>query len=348
VSTALPAPRRLIAAARDARVPGRQRALFTRLVVVALIAQLVPSLISAPNLLTLNLACTYAVAAVGLSIIFTLGGFISVAQAAVMATGGYVLILLFGPTVGFPVALLLACLGGAAVSALMGFAGARVKSHYFILISLALAETISLVLTNATELTGGANGVGLKAPASIAGLDLAIPLDYFRWISILVLLAVYLADSLRASRAGLALRAQTVDEYLALAAGVTIGRYRILATAIGGAFGGIAGGMVAVLDSYLGPQNFALDTAILLLLMVVIAGTGRAGSVVVSALVLTFLSQGLLTLTATGKLIYGIGLIALIIFAPEGLGGVPRAGRRLLSRLRATARGSAPAPRGEP
>jgi len=340
-------PSRLLAAARDRGVPGRQRALFTRLVAVTLVVQLVPGFISSPNLLTLNLACTYAVAAVGLSIIFTLGGFISVAQAAVMATGGYVFILLFGPGVGLPVALLLACLGGAAVSALMGFAGARVKSHYFILISLAIAETISLVLTNASDLTGGANGVGLKAPASIAGLELAVPLDYFRCISVLVVVSAYLADSLRASRAGVALRAQSVDEYLALAAGVTVGRYRILATAVGGAFGGIAGGMLAILDSYLGPQNFALDTAILLLLMVVIAGTGRAGSVIVSALVLTFLSQGLLTLTSTGKLIYGLGLIALIIFAPDGLGGVARAGRRLPARLRVAMGGSARVRRGE-
>lgn len=325
----------------DRGVPGRQRPLLTRLIAVVLLVQVVPGLVSGPNLLTLNLACVYAMAAIGLSIVFSLGGFVSVAQAAVMAVGGYILILLFGPTVGFPVALLLAGLGGALVSALTGIVGARVKSHYFILISLALAETIQLVITNATSVTGGANGVGLKAPASVLGLDLGLPTDYFRFITILTFVVIYLADSLRASRAGLALRAQTVDGYLALAAGVAIGRYRIMATAIGGVFAGLAGGMVAIRDGYLGPQNFGLDTSILLLLMVVIAGTGRAGSVVVSALILTFLSQGLLTLTSTGTLIYGMGLIVLIIFAPEGLGGLPRLARGALGRLGARRAGTA-------
>ncbi len=316
-------------------VPGRSRPLLVRLIAVGCVAELlVPGALSPTNLLTVNLGCTYAVAALGLWIVFGLGGFVSIAQAAVMAVGGYVLILLFGPHVGLVVGLLLAMLAGAAVSALTGVVGARVKSHYFILISLAIAETVTLVITNATSLTGGANGAALKAQATLLGLNLGTPVGFFRAAAVAVLAAVYLADSLRASRGGLALRAQVVDEYLALASGVAIGRYRILATAVGGAFAGFAGGMLAVLDAYLGPQNFGLDTAILLLLMVVIAGTGRGGSVVVSALVLTWLSQGLLTLTSTGKLIYGVGLIVLIIFAPEGLGGVPRAAGRLLGGLR--------------
>lgn len=325
--------RRLTDRLRGRSVPGRQRPIVTRLIAVAVVAQVIPGLVTGPNLLTLNLACTYAVAAIGLSILFSLGGFVSVAQAAVMAVGGYCLLLLFGPTVGLPVALVIACAAGAAVSALMGFVGARVRSHYFILISLALAEAINLVITNATSLTGGSNGLSLKASAGIAGLNLGLPSDFFRAAVVLLFVVIYLADTLRASRAGLALRAQNVDEYLALAAGVSIARYRIVATIVGGAFGGLAGGMIAVLDGYLGPQNFGLDTAVLLLLMVVIAGTGRSGSVLVSALVLTFLTDGLLTLTSTGKLIYGVGLIALIVFVPEGLGSLTRAPSAIAARF---------------
>jgi hypothetical protein len=58
----------------------------------------------------------------------------------------------------------------------------------------------------------------------------------------------------------------------------------------------------------------------------------------VSALILTFLSQGLLTLTGTGKLIYGLGLIVLIIFAPESLGGLTHKAPMLWSMLRARLR----------
>jgi branched-chain amino acid transport system permease protein len=318
---------------RRRAVHGRQRPLVVRMIAAALIAQVIPGIVSGSNLLTLNLACTYAVAAVGLSILFSLGGLISVAQGAVMAVGGYCLLLLFGPTVGLPLALMIAAAAGAAASAVIGLVGARVRSHYFILISLALAEAINLVITNATSLTGGANGLPLKASPALLGLNLTSAPDFFRAAVVVVFIAVYLADSLRASRAGLALRAQNVDEYLALASGVSIARYRVLATIVGGAFGGLAGGMVGILDGYLGPQNFGLDTGVLLLLMVVIAGTGRSGSVVVSALVLTWLTDGLLTLTSTGKLIYGVGLIALIVFVPDGLGGISRVPAAVTARL---------------
>jgi branched-chain amino acid transport system permease protein len=320
-------------------VPGRTRPLLVRLLLTACVVEVVvPDLLSPPDLLTFNLGCTYALAAIGLSLIFSLGGFVSVAQAAIMASGGYTLILLFGDSVSLKEGLLLAIAAGAAVSALTGVIGARVRSHYFILVSLAIAQIVTLVITNATSVTGGANGAALKGPASLVGLQLGVPEDYFRAIVVLVAVTAYVADSMRASRSGLALRARVVDQYLALSSGIAAGPYRILATGVGGAMAGLAGGMLAVRDSYLGPQNFGLDTAILLLLMVVIAGSGRSGSVVVSALILTFLSQGLLTLTGTGKLIYGLGLILLIIFAPESLGGLTRKAPMLWSMLRARLR----------
>jgi branched-chain amino acid transport system permease protein len=324
-------------------VRGRTRPRLLRLLIVAGAVELVvPELLSSPNLLTANLACTYAIAAIGLSIVFTLGGLVSVAQAAIMAVGGYAFILLFGDSVGLVVGLALATLAGAAASALTGAIGARVKSHYFILVSLAIAQIVTIVITNASNVTGGANGTALKAPATFAGFQLSLPQDYFAVAVVLMFLAVYVADSLRASRSGLALRARVLDEYLTLASGISIGRYRILGTAVGGALAGLAGAMLAISDSYLGPQNFGLDIAILLLLMVVIAGTGRSGSVVIAALILTFLSQGLLTLTGAGKLIYGVGLVLLIMFAPESLGAVagrlPHTLRRLPGRASARAR----------
>ena len=316
---------------------GRTRPLALRLLALLLMAQAIPVAVgTGTSLLNINLGCTYALAALGLSIIFGLGGYISIAQAAVMAGGGYTFILLFGSHIGLPLALILATLAGGIVSTATGIVGTRVKTHYFILISLAMAEIIELVLTNAVGVTGGSNGMALGGTPSLFGFELTNATVYFRLVSVLVAVVWYLTDSLRASRFGLALRAQLVDEYLALAAGIATERYRVAATAVGGLFGGLAGGLFAIFVGYLGPQDFSIDFAILLLLMVVIAGTGRGGSVIVAALILTYLSQGLLTLAALGKLIYGVGLVALILFAPDGLGGVPNGLRKL--RMRAIPR----------
>lgn len=305
------------------------RPLVLRFVVLAAIAQLVPEIVSASNLLTINLACVYAVGAVGLNLIFGLGGLISIGQGAVMAVGGYTTILLFGHSLGLAGGLLVACLGGGVASVAMGLVGARVKTHYFVLASVAFAEVIVLVATTATGLTGGSNGTALAGAPVVAGLQLTTASGFFHAASVVVLIVVYLADALRVSRGGLGLAALTMNEYLAVSVGVNPQGSRALATAVGGVFGGLAGGMLALLDGYLGPQNFDIPTATLLLLMVVVAGRAGNGSVVIAALILTFLSNGLLTSPAVGQLVYGIGLILAIIVAPEGVYGVTEWGRRL-------------------
>jgi branched-chain amino acid transport system permease protein len=321
-----------VAVPRDRRSGKSGRPRFLRFLIFAVIAQAVPTIVSDSTLLTINLACVYAVAAVGLNVILGLGGLISIGQAGVMAVGGYTTILLFGKSVGLGVALLLACVGGALISALMGFVGARVKTHYFVLASLAIAEIIVLVATNATGLTGGSNGTALAGVPIVAGLNLTTARGFFHFGSIIVLIVVYLADALRVSRGGLGLSALTMNEYVAVSAGVDPRVSRALATSVGGVFGGLAGGMLALLDGYLGPASFDLGTATLLLLIVIVAGRAANGSVVIAALILTFLSQGFLTDPTVGQLAYGVGLIALIIVAPDGLFGAATWSRRLASR----------------
>lgn len=315
---------------RSPAVPGRTRPLVWRLVCLAVIVQGVPLVLEGSRLFTLDLALIYAIAALGLSVIFSMGGLLSVAQAAVMAAGGYTLILLFGDALGLVPALAAACVAGAVVSTLTGVVGARVRSHYFVLASLALASALLLVISNARSVTGGADGMALKAIPTAFGMELSAPGQFFRIAVVLLIVVWYLTDALRSSRPGLAMTAMTADEYVARASGISIHRHAIFATAVGGAFGGLAGGLLSIFDGYIGPQNFALSTAVLLLLIVVVAGAGRSASVVVAAIILTFLSEGLLSLAEVGKLVYGLGLIFLILVAPEGLGGLARGGRRLI------------------
>ena len=311
-----------IAEPKSALTARSTRPRFLRFVVFAVIVQMVPALLPTARLLTVDAAIVYAVAAVGLNVIFGYGGLISVGQAAVMAVGGYALVIIFDHNVGLAPSLLGACAAGAIVSVVMGLVGARIKTHYFILASLAVAEIIVLFITNQTGLTGGAIGKALTGDATVAGFDLRTTTGFFRVASVVVLIVVYLADTLRASREGLALSALTMNEHLALAAGVNPQASRVLATAVGGIFGALGGAMLGLLDGFLGPQDFDLKTATLLLLIVVVAGRARNGSVIVAALILTFLSQGFLTLQAVGQLVYGLGLIVLIIVAPQGLHGL--------------------------
>ncbi|PRZ44323.1 amino acid/amide ABC transporter membrane protein 2 (HAAT family) [Antricoccus suffuscus] len=286
---------------------------------------LAPVIVTGPNLLTFDLAVIYAIAAIGLNVIFGLGGLLSVAQAAVMAVGAYAVVLTLNRFhIAVLLALAIACVLGAVTSGLTGLIAIRIRSHYFILASVALAEGVVLVITNETKLTGGSNGVGFDGLPTVFGLDPSDPAQFVLIGVPLAGLVWYLAACLRESRLGVALHAVRSDDYLALASAIPASRCRLWATVIGGAFGGLAGGLLALLDGYIGPQSFGLTTAVLLLLMVVFGGASSNGGTVVAAIVLTALTQGLLTATKVGDLVYGVAIVLLLVFASGGLAGLAR------------------------
>lgn len=313
--------------AEDARLPA-----FVIITVVA--AVVIPRIVSGPNLLTFDLAVAYAIAALGLNVIFGFGGLLSVAQGAVMAVGSYALALLLNhaASVGVIPALLLAAAVGAAVSGLTGLVAIRIRSHYFILASLALAEGVLLVITNQIGLTGGSNGLGLKGSPTLAGLDLTSAHGAAYLGVALLGLVWYLASCLRSSRFGIALQAARSDDYLAMSSAVAVHRNRLWATVVGGAFGGLGGGLLALLNGYIGPQDFGLDTSVLLLLMVVLGGRASNAGTVAAAIILTAITQGLLRVTSVGDLVYGLAIVVLLIFTREGLAGLGRSAMYLAGR----------------
>ncbi|PZG54442.1 hypothetical protein C1I98_04090 [Spongiactinospora gelatinilytica] len=286
------------------------------------------------TLMTISLACVYAIAALGLTVVFGLAGMLSLAQAAIMAVGGYTVALIALDTIGLLPALLLAVVAGAAVSGLSGVVGARTKSHYFALATLALAEGVRLVLVNESSVTGGSNGHPV-ALVSLLGLQLADP-RYFILLAVpLVAGCAYLVHCLRKSRFGLSLKAAAADEYMAKAAGVAIDRSRTLATIVSGGLAGLAGALLAILNGYVGPQDFGLGAAVLLLLIVVFGGASSSMGTVVAAVVLTYASRGMLDLAEASGLVYGLATLLLLLLLPGGVAGVGKAvAGRLGGRIR--------------
>ena len=301
---------------------GRRIAAYVALGAVLLGAPAV--LGSGATLQTINLAIIYGIGALGLNLIFGLSGLLSIAQAAIMGVGGYTLTFAMGGELAILPSLVLACLTGAVVSALTGLAAARIRSHYFILLTLALAEALLLIDQNNPNLTGGSNGMPVPGAPHIFRFDLATSGGFYFVAIPLLVLSWYLAESFKRARPGLALRALNADEYLAAISGIATARARFYVTFIGGAFAGLAGALLAVDDAYIGPQNFDIDTASLLLLIVVVGGPGSNAGTIVAATILTVLLQGTLMMTIVGQLIYGVAIIVLIIAAPQGLAGLGR------------------------
>lgn len=302
------------------RNPHRPRPTYFLLVLV--ICQLASLVLPAGTTLVLDLAVVYAVGAVGLNIIFGYSGLVSIAQGALMAVGGYATAILSSKDVGLGVALIIAAAGGGLVSLAIGLVGTRVRSHYFILASLAIAELVSLIAINETGLTGGSNGIALGGDGHIFGIQVASATSFFRLAVCFLAVIAYFADALYASRGGLAMVALAGNEFAALASGVNARRHFAIANLAGGVLGGVAGWMLVILDGFTGPADYGIDIATILLLVVVVGGRARQGSLALAAVILTTLSHGLLSLQAVGDLIYGAGIVVLIVLAPRGIGGL--------------------------
>lgn len=291
------------------------------LAVVLLLVRLF--VVTPSSLYLVALMAVYAIAALGLNVIFGMSGMLSLAQAAIMAVGGYTAALLVTKSgLPFAAALIIGALAAALLSVLTIFAAMRVETHYFVLVSLALAESISLVLVNQQALTGGFDGLPGIPPLTVASLDLSAPWPLAATTIAVLFVAWYVADAFRASRVGYAAVASSDDPQIAMACGISITRARVLAGAIGGLYAGVAGALFSQVLQFLGPSDFGLDKALLLLLIVVIGGFGVNAGTVAAAVVLTFLSQGLLQLREVGPLVYGVGIMVILVAAPNGIAGI--------------------------
>ncbi len=123
------------------------------------------------------------------------------------------------------------------------------------------------------------------------------------------------------SHLGRTFRAIRDDDVAARSYGIGLDRYKGLAFAFGGFGAGISGGITAHLYSYINYETFTLQVSLLALTMVILGGMGNVLGAIVGAVALTALPE-LFRVTAEYRmLIYGLALLLLIRFRPQGLLG---------------------------
>jgi branched-chain amino acid transport system permease protein len=187
-------------------------------------------------------------------------------------------------------------------------------------------NAIVVVLFNRlVDLTGGPNGLLGVAPFSIGGLRLdteprAFPLVWL--VSLLVMLAIL---HLLHSRVGRALRAVATNELGAEAVGIDSARIKLLFFVLSAAMAGIAGSLYVHINQYASPETFGISNSILLVVMVAIGGAGTFWGPVLGALVYTAVPQLLLDYEDAELMLFGLGMLIVLIIFPRGLAGIPAA-----------------------
>lgn len=121
------------------------------------------------------------------------------------------------------------------------------------------------------------------------------------------------------SRVGRALRAVHGSEVAAQAMGVNVSRFKIQVFVLSAVYASIAGTLYAHFVTFISPSSFGLFVSILLLMMVVIGGGGSIWGALLGAGILTVLPESLRAFKDFDILVYGVILMAILLFMPEGV-----------------------------
>ncbi len=289
-----------------------------------------------PNyyLYLLGLSGVWAIAALGLNLLTGYAGQISIGHAGFVAIGAYTAALLQGKAgVPFLLALPAAGLVSAGVGVLLGLPALRLSGPYLAIATLGFVVAVEQVFDKWSTLTGGFQGLKVPRP-SIGPLVLADDRSLYLLVVVLVGIMTWLARNLIQSPVGRALLALRDSEPAAQAAGVSLTRFKVLAFVLSAFYGGIAGALYGALVGFISPPDFGLTVSIFLVSVMVVGGLASVPGMLVGALLLTLFFQRLSGLRDLRSVLYGLGLILVVILAPGGLGRLPSLCRHLATQVR--------------
>jgi branched-chain amino acid transport system permease protein len=300
---------------------------------LALLAFIIPHTSSFVVLLATR-ALAFGILAMSLDILLGYTGLASLGQAAYFGVGAYLTAVLatkfhFGMGWDFWLVVVFGILIGAALAALFGLFAIRASGVYFLMITLALGQCVWGLAYRWNSLTGGDNGLIIKARPNF-GLNLTDEVTFFFLVLGFFIVSMILMYVLVRSPFGRSLKGIREREPRMSMLGYNVWLHKYIAFVIAGGFGGLAGVLWAHTNGIVTPEDVVLTTSVDALLMVVLGGAGTLiGGVIGSAIVL-LLREYLSTLVPWWQYVLGGVYVLTILYLPTGLMGIPKRIRRAL------------------
>jgi len=270
----------------------------------------------------------YALAASSLNLVLGYGGMVSFGHAAFVGAGAYTVAILMAEGVAsawiaWPLAVVLA----GALAAAIGAVCLRTRGVYFIMITLAFAQMIYYVAVG-MRAYGGEEGLNLAARSAVGfGLDLKDDVTFYYVVFAILAAALFALRRAMDARFGRVIEAIRENETRMEAIGFPTYRYKLVCFALGGAVAGLAGALLANQNSYVNPNLLYWPQSGALMIMVILGGVGYLYGGLIGAVALLVLEELVSGYTIHWQLGVGAVLLAIVLFAPQGLAG-------LLSRRR--------------
>jgi branched-chain amino acid transport system permease protein len=297
--------------------------LVALLVVVAVIA----ALAKRSDVYLLTLCSVYLMATFGLNLTVGYAGQMSLGQAAFFGIGAYIAAIALKAGVPFLLVIVLAAVVCFAVGLALGFPALRVQHHYLAFATLGFNVLVFLVMRNEEKITGGTFGISSIPRPTILGISFEghVAFFYLTFVSLIVLAG--LLWWLLRSPWGRAFAALRDNPIRAESLGVNITAYTLLAFAIGAACAGIGGVYYAALVEFIEPGPFHFSTSLMMLLAVIVGGSGRFFGPVVGTIIIILLPEllrasnmeALKFMQKWYLVFFGVAVVVLMVWLPGGI-----------------------------
>jgi len=283
-----------------------------------------------------------AIATVSMNLIIGYTGQASLAHGAFFGIGAYGVAIMTKAGISFWLALPLSAVITAFAGLLIGALSLRTRGHYFAIVTLCFGVILWIVAGNWIELTGGHNGIyGIPRPSPIT-----IPLlgeitfntqtAQFYLALAFLLLTLFVLHRVVYSVLGLTFMAVRNNEALADAVGVNTFATKLLSFVVSTFIAGMAGGIYVSIIGVVGPSDASYMVTFNLLIFLILGGIATLAGAVIGAFAIPFLMEIMQFLGDFRMLIFGLLLVVVIIYFPQGFVG----GLRLLNQKIAARRQS--------
>jgi len=327
----------------------------------------------------LDFALLYIMLALGLNIVVGFAGLLDLGYIAFYAVGAYLMALLSSPHLttqfaalaqlfpdgihlGFWWVVLLAAPVAALFGAVLGAPTLKLRGDYLAIVTLGFGEIIRIFMNNLDRpinITNGPKGITAVDSVSFFGMNFSKSQEifgftftpvmlYYYLLIVMVVIVVFVSLRLQHSRIGRAWVAIREDEIAAKAMGINTRNVKLLAFAMGAAFGGVSGAVFGAFQGFVSPESFVLWESIYVLAIVVLGGMGHIPGVILGGVLLVGF-QELLRAGATpiqtmlfGKvlidaeiirsLLFGLALVVVMLYRPSGLWPAPKREDRPVTR----------------
>ena len=277
-------------------------------------------------------ATTYAIAVLGMVVVLGYTGQINLAQAAFFGFGAYGVAL---GTVSYGLSFWVSLAIGIGIAGLaggiLGLTTLRLGGHYLAMITISFQQIFDLVAVNWIEVTHGPDGIAGIGRPSLFGHELSDDRAYLVLCSVVLYAMIAAVWYLPQTRLGRAMRGVRENELAAEVVGVHTLRTKVIAFTLCAALGGIGGGLYAGGFAYISPDNFNFQRAVEFLSMVLLGGVQSPFGGALGTTLLILLPEWLKEMPPSLQFIkdvylaiYGLSVILIMVFMPEGIWGLLR------------------------